>query len=140
MCLLVIVLLTEINATCKSKNNILSIASGTSFGMCIGHCRRSINITSNPYALIALKEPNFAQTEYPTVQQQYPISSDEWQKLISLIDSRSFQALDDTIGCPDCADGGAEWIQINWLNKNKQVTFEYGKLIQGFEGLINELR
>ncbi|CAF1120980.1 unnamed protein product [Adineta steineri] len=140
MCFFIIVLLTEIHGTCNSKNKILSIASGTSFGRCITYCRRSINITSNPYELIALKEPNFVQTQYPSVQQQYPISSDEWQKLISLINSKSFQTLNDTIGCPDCADGGAEWIQINWLKKNKQVTFEYGKVIQGFEGLINELR
>ncbi|CAF3727721.1 unnamed protein product [Adineta steineri] len=78
-------------------------------------------------------EPNFAQT-------QYSFSSEKWKQLISLIDSKNFQALDDTVGCPDCADGGAEWIQINYSNKNKQVTFELGKLIKGFEGLINDLR
>jgi len=60
--------------------------------------------------------------------------------LISLVDSKGFRALDDSIGCQDCADGGAEWIQINWPDINKRVTFENGQLIKGFEGLINELR
>ncbi|CAF4619589.1 unnamed protein product, partial [Rotaria socialis] len=36
--------------------------------------------------------------------------------------------LDDCIGWPDCAGGGAEWIEVNWSTKSKLVTFEYGTL------------
>ncbi len=51
-----------------------------------------------------------------------------------------FQSLDDRIGCPDCADGGAEWVQIDWNNGNKRVTFENRQTVKGIEKLIEKLR
>jgi len=60
--------------------------------------------------------------------------------LISPVDSKSFRALDDSIGCPDYANGRAEWIQLNWSDINRRVTFENRQVIKDFEGLINELR
>lgn len=140
LCLFFVIYLTRIDGKCVEKNKIVSISSGTSFGMCMGYCRRSINITSNPNELISLKEPNYDQLEYPIVSQKYPFSSDQWKQLINLVNSKSFQALDERIGCPDCADGGAEWIEIQWPNITKRVTFEYRKSIEGFEGLIETLR
>ncbi|UJR24386.1 hypothetical protein I4U23_005763 [Adineta vaga] len=139
-CFLLINCLILINGKCIRKD-ILSISSGTSFGRCVGYCRRSINIKSSPkYELITLKEPNYIQTDYPSVEKQYSFSIDQWKQLISLVDPKSFQQLDETIGCPDCADGGAEWIEIQWFNKTKRVHFEKGQLIKGFEDFINQLR
>ena len=69
-----------------------------------------------------------------------PFSLNEWKELIKLINSKAFKALPDRIGCPDCADGGEEWIQINWLNSSKRVAFEFRKLLEGFEGLVDKLR
>ncbi|CAF4279798.1 unnamed protein product, partial [Rotaria sordida] len=48
--------------------------------------------------------------------------------------------LDDRIGCPGCADGGIEWIEVNWSKESKRVTFEYEALINGIEELIKYLR
>jgi hypothetical protein len=45
--------------------------------------------------------------KYPTVSKTYPYSSKDWKQLISLVDSKAFQAINDVIGCPDCADGDA---------------------------------
>lgn len=133
--------LTTIDAKkCPSKKQIVSISSGTSFGMCMGYCQRSINITSNPYKLLAIKQANYAQQEYPTVQQENPFSSQQWNKLINLVNLNKFQSLAETLGCPDCADGGAEWIQIDCLDFTKKVTFEYGKTIEGLESFIKQLR
>lgn len=132
--------LTTINGKCQSKKQIVSISSGTSFGMCISYCRRSINITSNPYQLIAVKQPNFPQQEYPIVEKENPFSSQQWNQLLNLVNIKKFLSLAETHGCPDCADGGAEWIQINCLDINKKVTFEYGKSIEGFDKFIKQLR
>jgi len=108
--------------------------------MCHGYCQSSINITSNPFQLIASKQPNFAQKEFPSLQQQFPFSSNEWNQIISLLNSKIFTTLDDTIGCPGCADGGIEWIQVDWTDETKRVTFEYGRAIKGIENLIEKLR
>ncbi|CAF0760706.1 unnamed protein product [Rotaria sp. Silwood1] len=123
-----------------SKNEILSISDGLSFGFCRTYCSRSVTITSKPNKLVALKEPNIPQDAYPPVKRIYHLSGKQWQELIKLIDAERFQSLDDRIGCPDCADGGAEWIEIKWRDRSKQVTFENGALIKGFEGLVVQLR
>jgi hypothetical protein len=123
-----------------NSKDIRSISSGLSFGMCRGYCQRSINITSNPVRLVASKEANFAQKPYPPVKQQYPFSSTQWDELVALVNLNTFTKLGDTIGCPGCADGGIEYIQINWADGSKRVTFESGRAIKGFEGLIEKLR
>ncbi|CAF0760724.1 unnamed protein product [Rotaria sp. Silwood1] len=138
--LLIAVLILSCGKSISSENKILSISDGLSFGFCRNYCRRSINITSIPNQLVALKEPNFPQDAYPPLKKIYPFPLNQWQELISFIDAEGFQSLDDRIGCPDCADGGAEWIEIQWTDRSKRVTFENGALIKGYEGLVVQLR
>ena len=38
------------------------------------------------------------------------------------IDLDAFLEMNETIGCPDCADGGAEWLEIGFENEVKRVT------------------
>lgn len=135
-----VVCLAVVNSYGLGRNDIQAISSGTSFGFCIGYCVRSIFIRSDRDKLVARKEPNFPQDEYPPVVKQYPFSSNRWKALISLVDPQGFRALDDRLGCPDCADGGAEWIEIKWPTVTKRVTFEFGQTIPGFEKLVETLR
>lgn len=129
-----------VDGTCHRRFRIVSISSGTSFGKCLGYCHRSINITRNPLELIALKEPNYPQSAYPIVTKRNSFSLNQWNEILDLIHSKGFRALDERIGCPDCADGGAEWIEINWPDISKRVTFEYGKSIEQFQELVEFLR
>lgn len=138
--LLVSVLILSYGQLTASENQILSISDGFSFGFCRGYCRRSINITLISNELVALKEPNYEQEAFPPVTKTYPFSTSAWQELISSVSATDFQSLDDRIGCPDCADGGAEWIEVNWTDKTKRVTFENGESIKGFDGLVAQLR
>ncbi|CAF1060490.1 unnamed protein product [Rotaria sordida] len=122
------------------KSNVLSISSGTSFGECIGYCRKSITVTSTPSQVSISKKANFNQASYPPVYATVPLTSSELVSLVNLVNIEIFQSLDDRIGCPDCADGGAEWVQIIWANGSKRVTFENGKTVKGIEELIAKLR
>ena len=122
------------------KNNMLSISSGSSFGECIGYCQQSITLTPIPPQVAISRKANFNQTSYPPVYSKLPLTLNEWASLSSLVNLEIFQSLDDRIGCPDCADGGAEWVQINWANGSKRVTFENGKTVKGIEKLIAKLR
>lgn len=140
LCLTVVILLPVISTSGLGRRDIVSISSGTSFGFCIGYCRRSIDIQRDAQRLTARKEPNFPQAQYPPVIKQYPFSSNQWGNLVSLVDPQGFRALSETIGCPDCADGGAEWIEIKWPTVTKRVTFEFGQTIPGFEQLVEALR
>ncbi|CAF1265360.1 unnamed protein product [Rotaria sordida] len=77
---------------------------------------------------------------YPPVQRQFPFSLSQWEQLVSLLDLETFTALADRIGCPGCADGGIEWIQVDWPDATKRVTFESGQLFKGLEGFVVNLR
>ncbi|CAF1156089.1 unnamed protein product [Rotaria sordida] len=123
-----------------NTKDVQSISSGISFGMCRGYCRQSINVTSNPLQIMVAKEANFEQKPYPSIRRSFSFSLNQWKELISLLNLNVFEALGDRIGCPDCADGGAEWIQVNWTEGSKRVTFENGRAIKGIEGLIEKLR
>ena len=121
-------------------NDVQSIAGGLSFGMCFGYCQQSINVTLDPLQIVVSKVAHFAHDTYPPIQQSYSISSDQWNELISLLNLKIFAALGNTIGCSACADGGAEWIQVNWIGGSKRVTFENGRAIGGIERFIEKLR
>lgn len=49
-----------------------------------------------------------------------------WTELQTLIDFLVMQDLEDVIGCPDCADGGATYIELTQNGETKRVTFETG--------------
>ncbi|CAF3146353.1 unnamed protein product [Rotaria sp. Silwood2] len=139
LCFFIVTFLTVIHGQFERKD-VRSIASGTSFGMCAGYCQQSINVTSNPLQVVALKRPNFDQESYPPVQRSFSFSANQWEQLISRLNLKTFLALDNTIGCPDCADGGAEWIQVDWTDGTKHVTFDYGRTVKGIEELMKQLR
>jgi hypothetical protein len=48
--------------------------------------------------------------------------------------------LDSIFGCPDCADGGAEWIEINTIDKKHKITFEFGKEPEELKSLLGYLK
>ena len=52
----------------------------------------------------------------------------------------SFFILEERIGCPDCADGGSEWIEILANNKTYKVTFENGETLKGMDKLLKLVR
>ncbi|UJR08183.1 hypothetical protein I4U23_012456 [Adineta vaga] len=122
------------------RKDVRSISSGLSFGRCRGYCQQSINATINPIQLIATKQPNFAQESYPPLRQSFTFASNQWEELLALLTPQVFSNLDDTIGCPGCADGGIEWIQVDWNNGSKRVIFESGQAIKGIESLIEKLQ
>ena len=138
-CVLLVALIAFVDAQVEIKN-VRSISSGTSFGMCRGYCQQSINLTSLPSQLTAAKQANFDQPAYPLVKRSFAFPASQWNQVIGLVDLKTFRALEDRIGCPDCADGGAEWIQIDGTDGTKRVTFENGRSVKGIEALIDKLR
>ena len=114
------------------------IRYGTSFNMCLGYCISQVEITESGVIFVA-KGWNFSDT-IPDISGSQDISSGEWNTLNSKIDIDSFNALPEFIGCPDCADGGAEWIEISKEGSTHKVTFEYGTPPTEVASYINLLR
>lgn len=117
-------------------NNIAQVNYGTSFGECIGFCKRevtikSINATYKCYSWYPITQTitNNAEINVSTLDS------------IRNLNTKSFFDLPETIGCPDCADGGAEWLEIELVTGEKhKVTFEYNNEPTLLKNYISKLR
>ena len=115
----------------------IQINSGTSYGECWGYCVFELQI-DNSNALFTAS--GWGWYEFPDLLLEDNLSQEMWQQIIELIDFEYFQSLDDVYGCPDCADGGAEFIEIIYDGVAKQVTFDAYTEIDGIQELTILLR
>ncbi len=127
-------LVTAENAAAES----VVIRSGTSFGMCMGYCNKDMELVGNTatYTKSSLRDP----AKYPTRTCTQTMTESKAANLSSLTKFTEFLKLPESIGCPDCADGGAEYLELQLGQQKHRVTFENGKTIPGFETLVKELR
>lgn len=122
------------------SDEIKQINSGQSFGMCMGKCYNELLITDNK---LVLKQIERKERGGETVTHEFTENNSLTAVKPSLltISKSDFLSLEDQYGCPDCADGGAEWLEIEFNDgKTKKVTFEYGGTIKGFESIVSTLR
>ena len=115
----------------------IQINSGTSYGECWGYCVFELEL-DNSNALFTAS--GWGWYEFPDLFLEDNLSQEMWQQIIELIDFEYFQSLDDVYGCPDCADGGAEFIEIIYDGIAKQVTFDAYTEIDGIQELTLLLR
>jgi hypothetical protein len=126
-----ILLFISVLYSCSSTKNISSVTyikHGSSFGMCRGYCFKESTYTPQEKIM-------FSKAYGRTDPAEFPDKSDT---LILVVDS--FFLLDKTIGCPDCADRGAEWVEIMSNNKVHKVVFDFGKEPSGMNDLLKLLR
>jgi hypothetical protein len=116
--------------------NIDSIGYGTSFGMCIGYCLNSISVNNEKVTFSKTKHGSTPDTKTCTST----ISAAEAKILKDLLDDSKIASLPKTIGCPDCADGGAEWVSVTSGTKEYKVVFEYGKAPKELAPVVTKLR
>ncbi|MEQ8523538.1 hypothetical protein [Gracilimonas sp.] len=126
-----------------SQNDILEsdyvIRYGTSFGECMGDCYRETSITKYQATLRVQEYQQGKQTELE-VRAEKGLTVQDFEQINSLVDTDIIQALPEAIGCPDCADGGAEWIEIQSPGLHKKVTFEYLNEPNSVKDLVTKLR
>ncbi|MFC4144529.1 hypothetical protein [Pedobacter mendelii] len=125
---------------CK-KNKIKdldSISYGTSFGMCAGYCSQNLLISNLKLTFSKSKNGQAPDTKTCTKT----ISEAEVNALRDLlnVNADKISTLPEVIGCPDCADGGAEWISVNVEGKQYKITFDYGKAPKELEAAVAKLR
>lgn len=113
----------EISNDDNFTNDIEYIKYGTSFGECLGYCKNNITVTDSK--IVFHKSGWSLDGLLPEISKTENIDSKYTTELIDKIDFDSFLKLDSIIGCPDCADGGAEWIEIRSKGKSHKVIFEY---------------
>ncbi len=123
-------------SSCKKNGNVQEITYGTSFGMCIDYCVSNISLGTEEVKFS--KSKNGPTPDTKTCVKK--ITEGELDALKSLVKQSDFEKLPAVIGCPDCADGGAEWIALKINGKMKKVTFEYGKAPNAIKELAVKLK
>jgi hypothetical protein len=123
--------------TVSDVSEIKQINYGTSFGECIGYCKHDISIRKG---LITYNCSGWIDTIH-TITRTETLSDSLWNSVRANLKLNAFLDLPEVIGCPDCADGGAEWLEIvlNSGAKHK-VTFEYGNEPQTLKSYLPVLR
>ncbi len=136
---------TFVIINCEHEKNILepagsgnyTIKYGTIFGECIGYCKKDLIIEGIFVIFVASSGfPN----QFPEKSISGQLNTAELERLQRLIVFDEIIKYDDSIGCPDCLDGGAEWIQVKQDKQIKKITFEYGDSLNSINELIELLR
>src|SRR5690349_11710624 len=109
-----------------SPTAVATIRSTTSFGFCVGYCATALEITAEQ-AVFVKRDP---RGTLPDVQQTLPITATEWNQLVDAADRERLEALPAVVGCTDCADGGAESLEVVGSNWRAGVTFEHGARLE----------
>ncbi len=123
--------------TVAPDNMIISVMHGTNFGHCRGYCRKEV--------IFGEKQINYIESSVdadrnPPKEEDFKISADKWKSIADKVDWNTFKGLEESYGCPDCADGGSEYIEIKTTNGTKRVTIEFNKEASQLEPLLTELR
>jgi hypothetical protein len=112
----------EFPADAQFQANVLRW--GTSFGMCAGYCKQELAIASTS---LQLTRTSWSPQQNPPVVQEQAFTDADWRRLLERVDGDRIRLLNEVYGCPDCADGGAEWIEVETPTFKKKITFEYNK-------------
>ncbi|WP_420577227.1 hypothetical protein [Ekhidna sp.] len=132
------VLFAALLTNCQDQvqsSEIIKIEFGTSFGMCAGYCTQILTISDGEVSKIVTP-----RSDKNLKERVCSDSFSDFGALTSKVDISKFLALDETIGCPDCADGGAEWIEITTPEGSKKVTYEFQKEPEAVRSFIDDLR
>lgn len=123
---------------CKKDRikNLNSIGYGSSFGMCVGYCSNNLLISDLKLTFSKMKNGQASDTKTCSKT----ISEADVNAIKNDLNMEKVSALPETIGCPDCADGGAEWIAINADGKQYKITYEYGKAPKELEAAVARLK
>ncbi len=146
--ILFLILSTISILSCDQKNaqplsGNLILVSGQSFGFCIGPCYQTMSVDlASGDVIFLVKNTELKGNQGDPKEETFKdkLSDSELLEIKNAYLKSNFAQLDEVYGCPDCADGGAEWIEAIEKDSGKKVTFEYGNSVKGMENLIILLR
>jgi hypothetical protein len=128
----------EIGEFSNRSDNFEYVKYGTSFGECLGYCVNSISLDGSE--IVLLREGWNIEGGLPDIKITESLQDSIWLKITQEIDFSAFSKLDTILGCPDCTDGGAEWLEVSYKGDIHKVVFEYMNEPEILELCIPRLR
>lgn len=125
------------NSTTKNaeKLEVQRIVFGSSFGMCRGYCKKWVTFTQNETAYTELAHDSI---QFPT--KRLSEKSAVFESLVQQMNWKSWDTLSANIGCPDCTDAGAEYIEILSNKGTKRVRFDAGTNPEVLGNIVPRMR
>ena len=122
-----------------ATGSVRQVVSTTSFGMCMGYCKTRLEISAGQAVLV--REPwGRGDRNLPVDRTTAALDAQEWQEIARLAAAAKIDGLPAVIGCPDCADGGAESLSIVGPGRNKTISFDHGAKIAEAQPLLDRVR
>ncbi|WP_460471007.1 hypothetical protein [Emticicia fontis] len=131
---------SQVLDTQQSLNGTV-VKYGTSFGMCLGPCKKEIALVNDEAAFTVFQNGGRGiETGGDPKTYTEKLTADYITAILNSADLEALKKLDEVIGCPDCADGGAEWVEITKGDSKYKVTFPYGSDVKEIAPLLKLLR
>ncbi len=110
------------SACSKDDTTVYRISQGAFTCQCFGECLSLVTITEGAFQFSTYQTCDPASTIQRDCGEFLP--APEFQAIASLVDWQAFRQLEETIGCPDCNDGGGQWVEISRGGEVHRVTYE----------------
>jgi hypothetical protein len=122
----------------NASEDLSMIRTGTYFGESLIHSNETVTITpeKTSYALTS----NVQDPQYPDVTVEREETREDWNELQALIDLAKFRELPATLGQPDAADQGGEWVEITVGGEAKRIDLELNASVPEVDALLQKLR
>lgn len=108
--------------------------------MCAGYCTTRLEISEGQAVLVREARGGRGASDLPDQRFSEALSLAEWQEFSRLADNTNLSGLPPVIGCPDCADGGAESLTLVGAEGSRGVSFEHGAAIEQAQPLLDRVR
>ena len=108
----------------------------SSFGFCppAAYCTTRLRVTGTE-AVVTLES-----REAPALRNSVRLDAASADALARAASRARFDGLGPVIGCPDCADGGAETLSVTAGGQQHSVTFEFNAMVDQLEPALGQVR
>ena len=123
-----------------AAGGVTQVVSTTSFGMCVGYCTTRLEISDGQAVFVREARGGRGGQDLPEQRFTSALDPSEWHEIARLAAAAKIDGLPEVIGCPDCADGGAETLTIVGGRGTKTIKFDHGANIKEAQPLLDRVR
>ena len=99
----------------------MAIRNGTYLGDCLVHCDEEVSVDPDRVAYsLTSRVPD---ADNPDIHVEDAPSPGTWEAIDRAVDLAALRSLPDTIGLPDAADQGGEFLEVSEGDTTKRVDF-----------------
>ena len=99
------------------------IVAGWSFGMCGGYCMADLSLERDELVLTGRSRFN----EEPLYIHRGTATAEALERLGAAMEELNAETLQSVYGCPDCADGGAAYVTLDWQGVTTRHEMDFGR-------------